>query len=288
MVYREDDSVRLLKERTREAIGLAMDGRWKEAAAVNRELTEAAPTDVDAWNRLGKALLEVGDAKGATAAFGRAIEIDPANAIARKNVERLAALPAKGRSPKRRARSVASHRFFINDGPKTAHVALTGCAQVKDRAFVSPGALVLLERRGDSLAVHTEDGQRLGMIPAKLGRRLSRLMDGGNEYRGAVASTTVDTIRVVLHETYQHPSLRSTVSFPASAVTTKAAPARPAANGNGRSAAPALDMQQWADDDPEHSARMIGAGAGVGAVLDGGMPDDSKLPELPPELSQEP
>ena len=281
MVYREDDSVRLLRERTREAIGLAMDGRWKEAAAVNRELTEASPTDIDAWNRLGKALLEVGDAKGATAAFGRALEIDPANAIARKNVERLAALPAKGRAAKHGAPSVASHRFFINDGSKTAHVALTGCAHVKDRAFVSPGAPVRLERRGDSLAVHTEDGDRLGMVPPKLGRRLSRLMDGGNEYRGAVASTTDDAIRVVLQETYQHPSLRSTVSFPASAVNTDADPAKPRANGNGQAIAPALDMQRWADDDPERSVGVVSAGVGVGAVLDGGMSDDSALPDLP-------
>ncbi len=286
MVYREDDSVRLVKERTRQAIGLAMDGRWKEAAAVNRELTEAAPTDVDAWNRLGKALLELGDGKGATAAFLRAIELDPANAIARKNVELLAALPAKRRAAKRAAPSVAAHRFFINDGPKTAHVALTGCAHVKDRAFVSPGAPVRLERRGGSLDVHTEDGQRLGMVPPKLGRRLSQLIDGGNEYQGAVASATVDTIRVVLHETYQHPSLRSTVSFPASAAATHAPPARPAANGNAHATAPVLDMGQWADDDPEHAAKM--AGAGVGAVLDGGMPDDSALPELPPEPPEQP
>ena len=285
MVYREDDSVRLLKERTREAIALAMDGRWKEAAAVNRELTTASPTDVDAWNRLGKALLELSNAKGATAAFRKAIAIDPANAIARKNIERLAALPMKGRAAKRVAPAVASHRFFINDGSKTAQVALMGCAQVKDRAFVSPGAPVRLERRGDSLAVHTEGGDRLGMVPPKLGRRLSRLMEGGNEYRGAVASTTGDTIRVVLQETYQHPSLRSTVSFPASAGTTSPEPAAPVANGNAPASAPALDMAQWADDDPERGAKMVGAG--VGAVLDGGMPDDSTLPELPPELPEQ-
>ena len=279
MVYREDDSVRLLKERTREAIGLAMDGRWKEAATVNRELTEAAPTDVDAWNRLGKALLELGDAKGATRAFGGAIAIDPASAIARKNLDRLAALPKKGRAANRAAPSVAAHRFFINDGSKTAHVALTGCAQVKDRAFVSPGAPVQLVRRGDSLAVHTEGGDRLGMVPAKLGRRLSRLMDGGNEYSGAVASITGDAIRVVLLETFQHPSLRSTVSFPASSSTANAEPAAPVSNGGAQSAAPALDMQQWADDDPERSAKL----AGVGAVLDGGMPDDSTLPDVSEE-----
>ena len=279
MVYREDDSVRMLKERTREAIGLAMDGRWKEAAAVNRELTVASPTDVDAWNRLGKALLELGDAKGATKAFKGAVAIDPANAIAHKNLERLATLPKKGRAAKRVATSLAAHRFFINDGSKTAHVALTGCAQGKDRVFVSPGAPVRLERRGDALAVHTEDGDRLGMVPAKLGRRLSRLMDGGNEYQGAVASTAGGAIRVVLHETFQHPSLRATVSFPASAVTASGEPARPAANGDAPVSAPGLDMQQWAEDDPERSSKM----AAVGAVLDGGMPDDSTLPDVPEE-----
>ena len=280
MMYREDDSVRLWKERTREAIGLAMEGRWKEAAAINDELTKAAPDDVDAWNRLGKAHLELGDAKRAGTAFRKALAIDPENAIARKNVERLATLPAKAQPAKHGARSLAAHRFFINDGSKTAHVALTGCPRGKERAFVSPGAPVRLERKGDSLSVHTEGGHRLGTVPQKLGRRLSRLMDGGNEYGGAVASTAGDGIVVVLHETYQHPTQRSTVSFPSSALSVDPVPAsRPVTNGNGNGAAAHLDMQQWADDDPEHHAKM--AGSGVGAVLDGGMPDDSNLPELP-------
>ena len=280
MVYREDESVRLLKEKTRRSIALAMDGRWKEAAAINREITEVTPDDVDVWNRLGKALLEFGNAKGAASAFNAALQIAPDNAIARKNVDRLALLPAKARSAKARKTTpaFASQRFFINDGSKAAHVALTGCAKVKDRAHVSPGSTVRLERKGDSLAVHTELGERLGMVPPKLGRRLSRLMDGGNEYQGAVASTDGDGIRVVLRETYQHPSQRSTVSFPSSVVSE-----HPEPNGstvtNGRAAGQPLDMQRWADDDPAHSARM--AGAGVGAVLDGGMPDDSALPELP-------
>ena len=279
MVYREDDSVRALKERTREAVALAMEGRWKEAAAINRELTEVEPAGLDAWNRLGKALLEMGNAKGARGAFAKAVEIDPANAIAHKNLDRLAALPAKARATKRAATSAAPHRFFINDGSKTAHVALMGCAHAKDRALVSPGALVRLERRGDSLIVHTEDGERLGMVPPKLGRRLSRLMEGGNEYGGAVASTTGDAIRVVLHETYQHPSLRSTVSFPASAATASAEPVRTAAGPSAPVSAPVLDMARWAEDDPERSASLVGAG--VGAVLDGGMPDDSTMREVP-------
>ena len=285
MVYRDDDHLRLLKERTHEAIGLAMESRWKEAAAVNRELTEAAPADLDAWNRLGKALLELDDANGARRAFGKTLEIEPANAIARKNMERLSELPARRRAaPKEQGSTqLAPRLFFINDGGKTAHVTLVASARGKDRPLVSPGAPVRLEHRGDSLAVHAEQGDRLGLVPPKLGRRLSRLMDGGNEYRGAVASITPDSIKIVLRETYQHPSQRSTVSFPSSAVTPEAPPAEGAVgDGVGNGADPAIplhDVQQWPRDETDGAPKT--APAAVGAVLDGGMPDDSMLPELP-------
>ncbi len=286
MVYQqEDDHLRLLNERTREAIALAMESRWKEAAAVNRKLTEAAPADIDAWNRLGKALLELGDANGARHAFGKTLEIEPGNAIARKNVERLSDLPAKQQAAakKRGSTQLAPRLFFINDGGKTAHVTLVACARGKDRPLISPGAPVRLEQCGDSLAVHTEQGVQLGLVPPKLGRRLSRLMDGGNDYRGAIASITPDSIKIVLRETYQHPSQRSTVSFPSSAVTPEAPPVeRAGGNGAGNGADPAIasrDVQQWSSDETDGAPKM--APAAVGAVLDGGMPDDSMLPELP-------
>ena len=60
-------------------------------------------------------------------------------------------------------------------------------------------------------------------------------------------------------------------------MTTQAKPAAPTPAGDAPAAAPVLDMQRWTDDDPERGAQL----AGVGAVLDGGMPDDSTLPELP-------
>ena len=67
MVYREADDVRDLKVQASEAVELAMDGRWEEAAAVNRKVIAASPSDLDAYNRLGKALLELGDPQAARA-----------------------------------------------------------------------------------------------------------------------------------------------------------------------------------------------------------------------------
>ena len=48
MVFRIDAKTKLLREKTREAINLAMEGRWHDAAALNAELLGMAPDDVEA------------------------------------------------------------------------------------------------------------------------------------------------------------------------------------------------------------------------------------------------
>ena len=83
---------RLLPER---AIELAMQNRWSEAADINRKIIELYPSDADAYNRLGKALMEMGRYRDALATYQKAIELDPNNVIAKKNVERLVHLADK-------------------------------------------------------------------------------------------------------------------------------------------------------------------------------------------------
>src|ERR1700730_18544426 len=75
-----------------QAIQHAIQSRWDEAEQLNRQLLASFPEDVDANNRLGKALTELGRYTEARAAYTRAIELDPANGIARKNFARLATL----------------------------------------------------------------------------------------------------------------------------------------------------------------------------------------------------
>ena len=43
-----------------EAVKLAMQNRWQEAEEKNRDILHATPDDVEARNRLGKALSELG------------------------------------------------------------------------------------------------------------------------------------------------------------------------------------------------------------------------------------
>ena len=211
MVIREEEHVRTHRQMTREAIALAMESRWQEAITVNRNILALSDEDLDASNRLGKSLLELGDVDGARIAFDRSLAIDPENVIARKNADRLSG------SSSAQAANAAGTRFaqkmFIGDSGKSAQVTLLACATDSARPFISPGAPVELRTEQGTLAVFNQDGHYIGLVPPKLGRRLVGLIEEGNRYEGAISGSSGDAIKVVLQESYQHPSLRSKVSF---------------------------------------------------------------------------
>ena len=83
MYYRAEDEAKLKRQRAREAIALAMQGRWEEAVEVNQGILDVFPTDVDAYNRLGKAFTELGRFSEAGDAYASSLAIVPNNTIAR-------------------------------------------------------------------------------------------------------------------------------------------------------------------------------------------------------------
>ena len=80
------------KELEEAAVQMALEGRWQEAEQLNREILEQNPANVEALNRLGKALLELGRYEESYTIYGQSLDVDPYNRIARKNRERLAVL----------------------------------------------------------------------------------------------------------------------------------------------------------------------------------------------------
>ena len=55
-----EDKSKTKKSQTKMAVALAMERRWEEAAGVNRAIIEDFPDELEAYNRLGKALSELG------------------------------------------------------------------------------------------------------------------------------------------------------------------------------------------------------------------------------------
>ncbi len=204
-----NDSSRLRRQMAEQAVKLAVKSRWDEAAAVNRELLRVAGDDIDALNRLGKALSELGHMGEARQSYRRALELEPANTIARRNLDRLSAMDDESDQPA----SQLDTSIFIEESGK-AGVATLQAVDAGEAAKLDAGDLVELEVQGKAVNVHSRAGAYIGMIEPRVGLRLARLIEGGNRYSAAVLTVSTDEIRVVLRETFQHASQAATVSFP--------------------------------------------------------------------------
>jgi len=210
--YREEEQARLKRQRSKQAIALAMQGRWREAVAANKGIIASFPSDVDAYNRLGKAYMELGEYSQAREAYSRAVELDPYNAIAKKNLRRLSHLGevvgADGDSRK------VAPQHFIEEVGKTGVVDLYFLAPPEVLAKIMAGDKVYLKADGASLIVGNSRGEYLGQVEPRHGQRLIKLMEGGNKYSAAIISSAEDKMTVIIREVYQDPSQAGRLSFP--------------------------------------------------------------------------
>jgi tetratricopeptide (TPR) repeat protein len=222
----EEEKARLRQRLSKEAIDLALQGKWEEAEAINRDIIEKFPSDVEAYNRLGRALTELGDFDGAKGAYLKALELAPENAIAKKNLARLTSLsesmatlrntPQKTSTSKAQARRVALDLFITEIG-KAGVVNLHNVAPVNVLAKMGFGDQVHLKAKKQHLIVINEDGKHLGEVEPRQGLRLIKLMRGGNRYDAAILNVEDGKVQVLIKEVYQHPSQAGHPSFPVKA-----------------------------------------------------------------------
>jgi len=216
-MYQEAEHVQTRRRQSDTAIQLAMENRWEEAVTVNRAILGLFPNDIDSFNRLGKALMELGRYNEAKKAYKKALELDLTNQIAKKNLERLNVL-AKTRLPQAETTQV-NPRLFIEEMGKTA---VTNLQQVSKDVLtkLNAGERLELRPKGKGLLAETPGGEFVGTVEPKLAHRLLKLLQGGNQYETAITSVTRDECRIIIKESYQHPSQAGRPSFP-TAITTE-------------------------------------------------------------------
>ena len=215
-----DEKIKLSKRHwVEQAINLAMQQKWEEAVTANRTILETFPTDVDAHNRLGKALTELERYTEALETYQRAAELDPNNMIARKNIQRLSALAVQtpatqspGTQPAVEER--VDPRLFIEEMGKTEVTRLVNIAPPEVLARMTAGDQVYLRPTGRIIEVRNSRNEVLGQLDARLSQRLISLIEGGNKYAAAITSISDNEVKVILREIYKSPSQAGKVSFP--------------------------------------------------------------------------
>lgn len=212
MTPNDEKQIRYREQRSKEAIDLAMQAKWQEAVDVNKEILESFPEDVDTWNRLGRAYLELGQYKQSREAYSQAVKLDKYNAIANRNLRRLNDLKDSGK-PEIETDKVEPQQFIEEIG-KAGVVTLHELARKEKRAGTVAGDKAVLKIEGSNLIAENGRGEYLGKVEPKHAPRLIRLMLGGNRYSAVVVKSSAEGMTVMVRETYQDPSQAGKLSFP--------------------------------------------------------------------------
>jgi tetratricopeptide (TPR) repeat protein len=213
--YQPEERERRRRQLSDQAIQMARESRWDEAVVVNRELLTIIPHDASALNRLGKALSELGQYSEAKRAYTEALDQDPANNIARKNLERISSLSDEEPTDGRHAVERIDPRLFIEETGKTGFTSLVDVAPRDLIARLSAGDQVYLAPEGSILYVTNAADERIGRVEPRLANRVIKFIKGGNKYAAGIADLSDTDIRLIIRETFQHPSQFGKVSFPA-------------------------------------------------------------------------
>ena len=208
-----EDRDKIRKDRAKRAVALAMHGRWEQAATMNRSIVQEFPDDLEAHNRLGKALSELGRNREAKAAFKSVLNRSPNNSIAKKNLARLKKL-ADDSSPRVAKRASRSVHAFLEERGKAGVTTLTNPAPTSVLLELTPGDLVNLSVTGRALTVTDESGAYIGQVEPRLGSRIAKLIKGGNRYEATVTGAEDRRLDIIIREIYKSPSQMGTVSFP--------------------------------------------------------------------------
>ncbi len=195
-----------------DAVQLAIAGKWEDAVKLNKFIIDNFGDDEEAQNRLGKALSELGKLKEAKAAYEAALKINPMNGIAKRNAARINALLHQKEGLKVGGTRVDLN-LFVEEMGKTVITTVESpppdiCSKV------AAGDVAELCIDGDGIYAETSRGVRLGLLEAKLARRLTKFMRGGNRYQAGVTSCEGSTVKLIVRETYQDPRFAGKPSFP--------------------------------------------------------------------------
>jgi tetratricopeptide (TPR) repeat protein len=206
------------RQLTAEAQASALSGNWEHAITLNDQMLERFPRDPEALNRKGRALIELRQLGAAREAYSEALKADPANMIARRNLQRLEMLynRAEGlpEGVETAVSTIPNSAVFVEEVGRTWVDELANPEDLGILAEVSPGAKLVLSVEDGRLVVRSDDGRRLGEIEERTGSRVIDLIDGGNRFEIYALGVSGHSLRVILRETFRDPAQAELIAFP--------------------------------------------------------------------------
>ncbi len=194
-----------------QAIQTALTGDWKTAVSLNQELLKEDPQDTEALNRLAFAFHAMGNAKESREIYQQVLEIDKLNQIALRGLKRLADPSYTGANAP--SSPGLTSNLFIEETGKTKVIELIHAADPKIIGGLRIGETVQLSIKRSKIFVTDEQKRYIGTVADNIGKRLVKLMDGGNCYDAYIKSLENHKVSVFVREIKRSPRFQNQPSF---------------------------------------------------------------------------
>ncbi len=195
------------------AIQAMLLGDWENATFLNKALLNDNPNDIDALNRLAYIFTILGKIKDAKSTYTKVLKLDMLNQIAIRNVKKLTDLEFKKNFKNGSVSIRYVNSTFLEETGRTKIISLVNTAQPKIIALLTAGQPVLMVIKRSKVFIQDQNKQYLGVLPDDIGRRLIRLIKGGNDYNVCIKSANQHNVVVFIKEIKRASKYKDQPSF---------------------------------------------------------------------------
>jgi|SRR3972149_6246203 len=193
------------------AISAALNGSWKEAREINKQIIKVNHKDIDALNRLARAHAELGEITQAKKIAEKVLKVDPFNAIAKKSLKKWKGI----KSGEAQKGTILPAQLFLEEPGRTKIVSLLNSADEKVLVKLDAGDEVPINPRSHRISVLTQEGKYIGRLPDDLSARLRKLIKYGYQYKIFVKSLEDRDVKIFIREIKRPKEFEDLNSFPA-------------------------------------------------------------------------
>jgi len=193
------------------AVNYALSQNWLEAIAVNKQILQQSPKNIEALNRLGFALLKTGKIRDGKQMFEKVLKLDPYNRIAGNNIKKIDSMK-KSASDFIRDCPV-SPLLFLEEPGKTKIVECVNIASAQILSSLSCGQEVYFKLKKHGIDIRDTKGIYVGALPDDLSFKLLLFIKGGNQYSVNIKRIAKSCVSVFIREIKRGKKFQNQSSF---------------------------------------------------------------------------
>lgn len=194
------------------AINAAITSDWVKAIKLNEKIITHDKKNIDAYLRLGFALLQKGDIKKSKNIYRKVQKLQPGNVSITDNLERLKILESKKSS---RLSPINLNPYaFIEIPGKTKTIALVKIGQKIVLASLSIGQETILAPKKRRIEIRTKNKEYVGCLPDDISKRMTIFMKAGSQFSCFIKEASLKSVIVFLKEEKRGKRVTRYASFP--------------------------------------------------------------------------